>query len=559
VTRNLASLSIGDFFAHVTVLICTDCRLLIKNEELEQVVSPHCKFGFDVIVYVGEALFVHHRSNSEIQQQLAEKNITISLRQIAYLGKKFITYLALCHQSSGAELKQYLLSNGGYILHLDGTCEGDSPHIMSCMDQLSHIVLDNIKVPSENARQLTPFLQGVKDVYGDPLAVMHDMSAAIINSVEAVFPGVKDFVCHFHFLRDIGKDLLGVEYNNIRKYLTEFKIRGLLRKAVRELKVYITQDSELHNSLKKYLKNKSLENITDVNLASPVVIYLLISWILESNQQSHGFGFPFDRTHLDFYCRLQEASTQIVALSDKLPLNSPKLPLTAINDVLSDRVLHEANIQIQAKVLVFDELRVAMRIALPASHLGLKDEGEPDIKTIEARVKAFRHADKIKALLPTDLGYRKMMKQIDKYWDKLFADPIEVETKDGLLLIQPQRTNNLMETFFRDLKHDWRKKFGTSTLSKTLKSMPANIALIKNLKVPQYMAIILAGKTDLAQRFADIDIELVRQELKQDEEDENKYLKGMAKLFRISNLPAKLAEVTQNKMEMPQSNQTLRS
>jgi hypothetical protein len=140
-----------------------------------------------------------------------------------------------------------------------------------------------------------------------------------------------------------------------------------------------------------------------------------------------------------------------------------------------------------------------------------------------------------------------MMKQIDKYWDKLFADPIQVETKNGLLLIQPQRTNNLMETFFGDLKHDWRKKFGTSSLSKTLKSMP------------QYVEIILAGKNDLAQRFADIDIELVRQELKQDEEDENKYLKGMATLFRISNLPAKLAEVTQNKMEMPQSNQTLRS
>jgi hypothetical protein len=152
-----------------------------------------------------------------------------------------------------------------------------------------------------------------------------------------------------------------------------------------------------------------------------------------------------------------------------------------------------------------------------------------------------------------------MMKQIDKYWDKLFADPIQVETKNGLLLIQPQRTNNLMETFFGDLKHDWRKKFGTSSLSKTLKSMLANIALIKNLKVPQYVEIILAGKNDLAQRFADIDIELVRQELKQDEEDENKYLKGMATLFRISNLPAKLAEVTQNKMEMPQSNQTLRS
>jgi hypothetical protein len=42
--------------------------------------------------------------------------------------------------------------------------------------------------------------------------------------------------------------------------------------------------------------------------------------------------------------------------------------------------LHEANIQTQAKVVVFDALTVTMKIALPASHRGLKDEGEPDIK-----------------------------------------------------------------------------------------------------------------------------------------------------------------------------------
>jgi hypothetical protein len=94
------------------------------------------------------------------------------------------------------------------------------------------------------------------------------------------------------------------------------------------LKVYITQDKKHHDSLKNYLKNKSLENITDVNLAPPVGIFLLMSGIWESNHQSHGFGFPFDRTHLDFYHRLQEACTQIAALSDKLPLNSPKFPLT---------------------------------------------------------------------------------------------------------------------------------------------------------------------------------------------------------------------------------------
>ena len=45
-----------------------------------------------------------------------------------------------------------------------------------------------------------------------------------------------------------------------------------------------------------------------------------------------------------------------------------------------------------------------------------------------------------------------MIAQIDKYWDKLFADPITVNTPIGQVTIQPQRTNNLLERFFRDFK-----------------------------------------------------------------------------------------------------------
>jgi hypothetical protein len=57
-------------------------------------------------------------------------------------------------------------TQGGYVLHLDGTCEGDdSPHLMSTIDTLSKIVLDNIKIPTENARQLIPFLRGIQHAY----------------------------------------------------------------------------------------------------------------------------------------------------------------------------------------------------------------------------------------------------------------------------------------------------------------------------------------------------------------------------------------------------------
>jgi hypothetical protein len=547
-TRRIAYLSIGEFIAHITQLVCTACGEMTKDKTLDAIVSPQSKFGFNVIVYVGEALFLHHKSDSEIQRLLQENNITISLREIAHLGKKFIVYLTRCHQEAGDQIKQHMQSNGGYVLHLDGTCEGDSPHLMSCMDEISHIVLDNIKIPSENSQQIIPFLKDVQATYGDPIAVVHDMSAAIIKSVEFVFPGAKDFICHFHFLKDIGKDLFGFEYNNIRRYLRSFKTRSLLRKATRELKYYIAQHDELSHYLKDVLKNDIREHMTG-KLPAAILLYLLISWVLEAKTESHGYGFPFDRNHMDFFYRLKEAYPNMLEFKNKLPIGAPNLPLMRISRALNDQALNQSISLMQEKVLVFDKLREAMRIALPKDHQGLKDEGDPDIKTIEKRVSDFRFSDDVEQLASKHIAYKKMIKQIDHYWNKLFADPIQVViNEEETQLIQPQRTNNIMETFFRDMKHDGRKKRGTSSLNKTLKSMLANTPLVKNLKIPEYREIILSGKPSLADRFADIDIGLIREMLKQEDEDARKYPKGMVKIFNIAHLPEILSKLTSKKL-----------
>jgi hypothetical protein len=167
--------------------------------------------------------------------------------------------------------------------------------------------------------------------------------------------------------------------------------------------------------------------------------------------------------------------------------------------------------------VVFDELRNEIRIAYPGKTQGLNDNGDDDIKTIEKRVSQFRHSPKIVALASSDTSYCKMVKQIDKYWDKLFAGPIEVETPSGKLMIQPQRTNNLMEQSFRFLKRDRRKKSGLHSLTKTLKGMLADTPLVRNLSNPDYLRILLKDNETLAERFAEIDILQVRQEEKESE------------------------------------------
>jgi hypothetical protein len=49
----------------------------------------------------------------------------------------------------------------------------------------------------------------LSQTYGEPIAMVHDMGAVILKAVKEVFPKIPDYICHFHFLKDIGKDLFG--------------------------------------------------------------------------------------------------------------------------------------------------------------------------------------------------------------------------------------------------------------------------------------------------------------------------------------------------------------
>jgi hypothetical protein len=547
--REVATLSIGHFIAHETQLFCPHCpgRPVFLASQLHQLVPCGARYGYDVMVHVGEALFLRCRNGKEIQCELAEKNINISLREIDYLGRRFIVYLALAHENSQAKLRQFMDSRGGYILHLDGTCEGDSPHLMSSMDELSKIVLSNIKIPTENAHQLIPFLHQIKQAYGNPIALVHDMGVAILNAVKEVFPGIPDYICHFHFLRDIGKDLFGHDYSTIRRHLKTHRIRSHLRKTAKGLKKAIDSDSDSLHCLHRYLESKALLE-PQIPLSPRVATYLIISWILEAQNESHGFGFPFDRPHADFYLRLQEAYPELQELKQKMAAEASLLPLAPVSKTLIDKALANTVLRMQEKVRIFDQLRAAMRIAQSNSQSGLNDEGNADITTIKARVTVFRHSEEIKELSATTIAYRKMVKQIDKYWDKLFADPIQVITKEGIVTLQPQRTNNILEQFFRYYKRQDRKRSGNLALTKTLKTLFAQTPLVKNLDNPQYMKIILNSNATLAERFAEIDIVQVRKAFAEEQNVMQQYPKRMAEVFKIPHLPGQLSKFTPKKV-----------
>lgn len=86
---------------------------------------------------------------------------------------------------------------GGYILNFDVTCEGDSPNLLTGLDGITAIVLENVKLGSEKAEKIILFLRRIKGLYGQPLTSVHEMSKGISNSVKEVFPDTPDYICHY--------------------------------------------------------------------------------------------------------------------------------------------------------------------------------------------------------------------------------------------------------------------------------------------------------------------------------------------------------------------------
>jgi hypothetical protein len=544
-TKTVSTLHLGRFTARETLLQCGHCQnqRIYAAEELRRLAPSGCTLGYDVVIFVGKGLFLQHRRTEEMVEELGARNVRISASEVGYLGKKFVVYLALAHRQSAPRLKEVMRDQGGYILHLDGTCEGGGPMLMSSLDSLSQIVLGNVKVPSEKTQEIIPFLEEIKRRYGVPLAAVHDMGAGILAAVKKVFPGILDFICHFHFLRDVGKDLLEQDYDAIRQRLRKHALTEKLLHQARQLKAAIDQQPGLVESFCQSVHADSLP-AEEVDRFPLLCAYSLIQWVLEGKTQGGGYGFPFDRPQVELARRLQIISKELEPIKD-LHLrgqwrdNIPLFKLSCqLKKVSADKSLERMIEAIDVKIQVFDQLRQAMRIAQAGGSAGLNSGGDSlAMGPIQKAVKAFRNTITSRSDYPSTCHWKTLIDPMDKYWEKLFADPIAVQTPNGRLLVQPQRTNNIMERFFRDFRRGARRKSGHNSINKFLQTMIADTPLVRNLENPHYLKVLLNGQPTLEECFAQIDVEAVRSEMDAAHRCPDKVPRNIRQLIAVPAFP----------------------
>ena len=553
-TRRIITLAIGEFLARETIWWHPRSGREYPSTALRRLVAPGCNYGYDVLVYVGRALFLECLPIRLILAELARRQVRLSASTVAELGRRFIVLLTLAHRQCAPKLKAAMAGQGGYILHLDATYEDESPLLMTGMDAVLQIVLGNTKLASEKAAGIVPFLREIQDCFGPPLATVRDMSKGIGAAIREVFPNsTPDLICHFHFLRDLGKDLFGAEYDALRQSLKKHRTAARLRARLRTWKKALAAHPDL---LPLLTQSAPVTLSANQRQAFPLcAAYTLAHWVLAGLQQGHGYGFPFDRPLVHFAQRAQQVWAQLPFLQDlpwsdqwrdNLPWHHLRQDLESL---LEDRPGGRNLALLNTKAEVFDQLRQAFHLAADTDPAGLNHDGDDvPLSVVETQVQAWRKQLLARAPDAATPAFAPMLAQLDQYWPQLFAPPLIVQTPQGPRTLQPQRTNNLMERCFRDLKRGFRRKTGQNALGRTLRTMLAQTPLVNNLKNEAYLKILLQGHSTLEDLFAAIEPVQVRQEMRQATQHPEKippqlkrYIAKLPSPAPIKNLLEKLA------------------
>ena len=479
----------------------------LRSEALARLVKPGQKYGYDLVVHVGLSRYLAGLQREEIRRLLRDDHgIELSAGSVSALCDRFLGYLEALHVARAPVLREAL--EEGYPLHIDATCEKGKGGLFVCLGGWRGWVLGATRVASEKGETLAPVVNEVVEHFGRPIATVRDMGdggAIAVSSLRDA--GVPDLVCHYHFLAAVGKKLLKKYYDRLCKQISRSGCRAEMRVLLRDLRKY----SEVKSAQARFGRGKMRESLK-----------ALVLWVLEGDGHSDAL-FPFSLPHLDFARRCQQAMQKAESWVCR-PRSAPEKRAIVFLEQLTSRLGTEPGVgkavtELEERWVAFCELRDVLRLTnaeLPRGDSRATQEQLPALELLrlqQIKQAVDQYADDLEQRIPVQ--FRKKPKSWDspagvilrylrKQGPRLFGHPAKLD-EHGRVVAVVGRTNNVLEHFFGSQKQQLRRRVGRGQLGRDLDKQPAQVALVANLRDPEYVRRLAGSLDQLPQAFASLD------------------------------------------------------
>jgi len=503
-----------------TVCCCARCHQRYGAKDLASMFPERSTFGYDVIVRVGIERFLRYRQRAEIRAVLASEGVDVSEAEVSLLGQRFLQYLEALHIARAPELRAALASDGGWPMHLDATGEDGRGTLLVVYAGWRGWVLGAWKVPTERADVILPRLEQMADRFGMPCAIMRDLGRAVTEATATFVAKRKSatpiLACHTHFLRDVGKDLMRKMHDELRGRFRYFKVLPRLRSLVRALGRRLGPAlPQTRQAVQCWLDHSDQDHRLPGGQQGLGVVRAIAQWVLDFPNDGLDQGFPFDVPMLDLYGRCIEVLAALDAFLRTAPTDAN------VHDAAErlHRILKPVDCEVpfaqiaarlRARRALFHELRDALRLGPRPAHLtrSRTDQGaEVELEQVRDAVNKLTASLRLRRpargpARETRRAIDIVLDHLDRHGHHLWGHAIRLPDRSSRLV---PRTNNDLEGFFRDLKHDERRRSGRRILTQDLEHLPPAAALARNLKRPDYVEILCGSLADLPTAFAHLD------------------------------------------------------
>lgn len=488
---------------------CTVCGQADPLEVYFRHVSRGGNYAYDLIAEVGQARFCDHHQDAEIASNMRRRwGLSLPASSIGMLAHSFLDSLAAIHQAHAPDLHQRLVEDGGYSMHVDGTCEADTDVLFLAMAEPRGWTLEAAKMTTENAEEISKLMRCTVERFGSPLAVVRDLSTNIEKAKRETIPQARDLICHYHFLENVGKKLCEKHHGKLQTALRRLKVRSSLRSIRRDLVRWSRKGERFSKTqIDRLLCDPDEIEKLDLVASRRSVAYALLRWLDDYKADLQGEYFPFDLPNLAFYRRgrkVEDMMRQLVSSAE-----FPQRELSAFNTIArhlaplrEDAEVVAVAARLEKAAALFQELRTLLRLTShPRQQLlrgrCLSQNGEVT-KKMQKRLQAWRDRLQKRHDRERDDDRRTdeaiVLNYLQKYEKQLVGHVIETEGRPKPFVVL--RTNNPPEHLFKSTKQGVRRKVGAKKLTRQVQAMRPEAFLVPNLADPEYVNLVLGG--DLA-------------------------------------------------------------
>lgn len=346
---------------------------------------------------------------------------------------------------------------------------------------------------SEREDEVTRFLEHVREVYLEPGLVVRDMSTAVTNAVDEVFPEVPQQSCHVHFLRLVGKTLRADRYRELRSAMLATGQPVRLKELGRSITGTIDDQASPD------------EEREVIEAACTVWARLLTEHIEQARNPAS--GVPFRLAYLEYLERarhgleetrdvLEEARRRYVVVPELLTLKE------RLEALVQDPQVVRTGRRVRLLNRWFEEVRSAMRLERWALR-GRVDELDDAEESSTALVKEVKET--VESIGPEarkagmEEEWLTAVERFDRHeetlWTCVDEDGEIVDTVEEVV-----RVTNTIERDHRDVRAGVRRRTGRDATRHELERIGEHLAVFSNMGCPWFVERVLAG-VDLRAAF----------------------------------------------------------